>query len=321
MDRRSLLASTTGLLTASWAGCLRLSAQDTGTATPSGDGTPSPGETPTRTGRETEAGTESETEAGTESESDIQLSGAVPEWASWFPASTLDGTETDLFTIDTDRAREAFPRDELDLLPTGTHGDFQAQKRTVSVHHADGSYAAPKMYRGSFEREAILDDWEVEESDTTTYRGFTILLDNIGFTESVYLQNEPYACLDAKYGETASLGTVDPDWETLLSATAGHTMLVAGKGDILDLPDGLPGEVQATARTVDSIDQSTAAMRVYALFDSEETAQQVHESHRDEIVEAGKSYEEESRGTSQTGRLVVASYESSRYYYDWTIRG
>ncbi|MBX0303394.1 hypothetical protein [Haloarcula salinisoli] len=307
MDRREYVAATVGLLTAGSAGCLRLSSADTGT--PSANRTAAAA-TQTQTGTAPDRGDE-ETNARADT---------VPEWAGWIPASGLQNSGRSLFSIDVETAAASFPSEDIEryeITDTSTrYGGETEVTREVFVENSWGNKGA-YVYFGSFTEEAVLSYWNKRSPDSE-YRGFAIISDKIGISENVVINNKAYDCLDAKYGDTAALGSRESGWERVLAAAAGSTIIEAQAGDLFELREStLQSDVQLSARTIDPISTETASVQCYLLFDSASTASSVVQDEQQPLVADITDNGETLVSLEQQGPMVVGTFESPEFYYGY----
>jgi len=310
MDRRDYVTATVGLLTAGSAGCLRLSSADTGT--------PTANRTESVAATQTESQTEATPERGDDKEG--PRADTVPEWAGWIPASGLEDGDRSLYSIDVETAAASFPSEDIERYEitdtSARYGGETEVTREVFVENRWGNKGA-YVYFGSFTEEAVLSYWNKRSPDTE-YRGFSIISDKIGISENVVINNRAYDCLDAKHGDTPSLGSRDSGWERVLSGASGSTVIEARAGDLFELREStLQRDVQLSARTIDAISTETARVRCYLLFDSEAAAASVVQDEQQPLTADITDDGETLVSLEQQGPMVVGTFESPKFYYGY----
>jgi len=298
MDRRDYIAATAGFLGAGSAGCLRLSADEAETPTAT-DVTPgSERETPTDAAS---ASTETPAQEGT----DITLSGNVPGWAGWIPADVVgDGHVS---STNYERARETWPDGALEQPNAGVEKRYGTVTRLTEVTGDDTHLS---VYRGSFDTEAIFAAYDETPEQTDSYRGLNVIdkSEFVAFDGGTLVYTRPYESLDTRYGERASLGTTDDDWETLLSVTADSPRMTASTGAPEPLDEGeLAAEVRANA-TARSYGQGTQQSVTYLLFDSAANAQAVEENNLATLISELVPNAAELDRLEQTDAVVLVRF-------------
>lgn len=282
MRRRQYLYAATGALTATIAGCSE-----------SSDGGDEDDET-------TEETTDPEDDGGA----------SLPQWSEWVPADAFPDPDAELFVLDIQRAREEFPEQSYDEFGMSDVADVYGVAESdmaylVGLERGTGSISA---VTGDFDSEAMVDTLGVPDDRIETVRGYQVVDGEIALGDSAILIGQDYEeFIDARTGETPSLGTTDDDWRELLVASGDGTLVGIQDGSISD--DGqspLETDVTRSAVEIDSAGGQQARLTAHFMFDSEDRAGEVLEDNRQDIIgEARREGDDSIQSVEREGKRVV----------------
>ena len=289
-SRRALLTALGGAGVGSMAGCLRLSG--------SGEGT----ETGTDRSTDTDAGGQTDTPEQTD----------TPGWGQWIPSDPVVSGGAETFALDVQTARAEFPQAAYEGFDIPDIADRLGIEQSDIDYFAgtDGSGDSEFVFlTGTFEQDEIRSNFGVSESDTESYRGYTVA-DGWAWGPDAIITSNYRTVLDTRFGDTQAIGAAGTDWGTLLSVVSAGTLSSVQSGSFTD---SLSVSVPRSGIAIDAASGGGATITAHLLFDSEREAIDALENNEDEVREGAANDEETLESLEQQGKRLVVTISSDTF--------
>lgn len=287
--RRRYLLALAGAGVAGVAGC-----SGGGDDTPTGAGTP--------TGTPTEDGS-----------SATQQSTTVPSWASWVPAELVVSGGYGTVAGDVQRIRTEFPSDSqwngtVQAIADGFGVDPASMTEMLTI---EGDSDSLTVVTGTFDPEAVRSQLGVSESETDSYREFTVFGDSTAVGESAIIQGQYQPVLDTRFGSQPALGTTDDDWVPLLSTLTDGTLVTAEPG--YDGDASFSAEPLRHGYVINAASDGGSVLTAQFLFASESQATTVYDNDQALLSAQFDTETRTVRRLDQRGRRVVIVTEQDSF--------
>lgn len=295
-SRRALLTALGGAGVGSMAGCLRLSG--------SGEGTE------TGTARSTDTSTAEQTATPEQADTDAQTD--TPAWTQWIPSEPVVSGTAETFALDVQAARAEFPQAAYESFEISDLADRLGIEQSDIDYFAgtDGSGDSGFVFlTGTFEQDEIRSNFGVSESDTESYRGYTVA-DGWAWGPDAIITSNYQTVLDTRFGDTQAIGAASADWQTLLSVVSAGTLSSVQSGSVVD---SLSVSVPRSGLAIDAASDGGAIITAHLMFDSERKAMDVLDNNEDEIRGGAANDEETLESLEQQGKRLVVTISSDTF--------
>ena len=307
MDRREYLYAASATLTAAVAGCS--DSNDESTPAPD-ESTTEPDGTPTETTEPGRTTTEQETEP------------SLPSWSAWIPADVFPDEQAEITALDVQTAREQYPADayaEFGFSDIATAYGVSESDFEDFIILSLGVEDEILAITGSYDPESVVEHLGVADDRLQTVGDYKIVDSDLAIGQSVLIIGSSYEMLlDARAGDTPTLGETDDTWRDLLGAISDGTLVSVQDGNGLadDGQSPLDADVECSGLELNSAGGQRALIRAHLMFDSEDRAQEVLDNNRQDIIDSATDETDGSlEQVERDGARIVVTIETETFNF------
>lgn len=245
----------------------------------------------------------------------------VPSWAGWIPAEPVASGTANALALDIRKARSEYPQSAYEEL------QIPRLAEVYGIDQSDMDYFCGRsppvgdgvwVLTGTFDPAAVLSNLGVDESETGSYRGYSVI-EELAIGPEALVVSDYRRTLDTRFGDTTGLEAAGPDWELLLSAVSDGTLVNVQTGFFEDTT--LSFSVRASGLEINAARSGGASIVAHLLFASEDRAVEVLENNEGEIRADAVGEDGDVESLERRGRRLVMRVETDTFEFDDGLGG